>query len=281
MKVMGVKQNLSTAYHPQTDGQTERVNQGLEAYLRVYVDYAQDDWSEWLPMAEFAYNNADHSSTGMSPFYANYGFHPRLEVSAIEGSDEPLTEDFARVYIEDLRKTQAEAAQAISVALKSHKQHYDRKRKEAPPYKEGDLVFLSAENIKTTRPSKKLADKQLGPFKITEGVSPHAVRLDLPASMGRTHSVFGVNLLEPAKEDTISPRAQDPPQPVITKDTQKWEVEEICDSRKRKRRLEYQVRWKGYQGKLDEYTWESASNLKNAPELMAAFHRAYPKKPKP
>ena len=74
--LLGVRSNLSTAYHPETDGQTERTNQILEQYLRIYVNYEQNDWINLLPLAEFAYNNTTQSATGMSPFFANLSFHP-------------------------------------------------------------------------------------------------------------------------------------------------------------------------------------------------------------
>jgi hypothetical protein len=73
---LGIEQNLSTAYHPQTDGQTERINQEVEAYLRAFINYRQNDWSKWLPTAEFQYNNKVHSGTKHSPFFLNYGLHP-------------------------------------------------------------------------------------------------------------------------------------------------------------------------------------------------------------
>ena len=75
---LGIKRNPSTAYHPQTDSQTERVNQEMEQYLRLYISYRQDDWAEWLPMVEFAHNNRQHSSTGKSPFFVNLGRHPDI-----------------------------------------------------------------------------------------------------------------------------------------------------------------------------------------------------------
>jgi hypothetical protein len=75
-KLVGITGNLSTAYHPQTDRQTERMNQEIEQYLRVFVNYRQSDWAEWLACAEFSYNDKIQSSTGFSPFYVNYGRHP-------------------------------------------------------------------------------------------------------------------------------------------------------------------------------------------------------------
>jgi len=74
----GIEQNPLTAYHPQKDGQTERVNQEMEQYLRLYISYQQDDWAKWLPMAEFAHNNRQHLSTGKSPFFVNLGKHPNI-----------------------------------------------------------------------------------------------------------------------------------------------------------------------------------------------------------
>jgi len=73
---LGVEGNRSTAFHPQSDGQTERVNQTLEQYLRIYCDNHQDDWAQLLPLAEFVYNNTQSASTKVSPFFANYGYHP-------------------------------------------------------------------------------------------------------------------------------------------------------------------------------------------------------------
>ena len=75
-KLLNIEGNFSTAHHPQTDGQTERTNQEIEQYLRIYVNHHQNDWAEWLPIAEFSYNNKIQSSTGQSPFLTLYGYHP-------------------------------------------------------------------------------------------------------------------------------------------------------------------------------------------------------------
>jgi len=76
LRLLDIRPRMSTAFHPQTDGQTERLNQTIEAYLRAFVSQEQDNWVSLLPMAEFAYNNSVTIGNGMSPFYANYGFHP-------------------------------------------------------------------------------------------------------------------------------------------------------------------------------------------------------------
>src|SRR5882724_13366750 len=92
-EILGIKPHLSTAFHPQTEGQTKRVNQNLEQYLRLYTTYMQDDWATMLDIAEFQYNNNVHSSTGMTPFFANYGFHPCISPSAIEKTTVPVAEE--------------------------------------------------------------------------------------------------------------------------------------------------------------------------------------------
>jgi len=98
-QLLSIKANLSTTYHPETDGQTEQVNQILEQYLWVYVNYQQDDWVNLLPLAEFVYNNTSHSATMVTPFFANKGFHPKLEVSL-----EPVVSDTAHQVATDLKE---------------------------------------------------------------------------------------------------------------------------------------------------------------------------------
>ncbi|KAG0161705.1 hypothetical protein PDIDSM_4973 [Penicillium digitatum] len=143
---------LSTAYHPETDGQTERANAVLEQYLRAYVSYLQDDWSEWLPLAEFTANSHYPESTRVSPFYANYGFHPASE----------LTE-----YVR---------AEILSAQAR-YEEQTNRHRAPARRYRPGQLVWLNARNIRTLRPQKKLDWKNLGPFKVLEAISAHAYKL--------------------------------------------------------------------------------------------------------
>jgi len=93
-RLLGIQTTPSTAYHPQTDGQTERVNQEIEQYLRLFVNHRQDDWVEWLPLAEFTHNNRIQASTRQTPFMLNYGQHPRLGVEPIRATKIELVEDF-------------------------------------------------------------------------------------------------------------------------------------------------------------------------------------------
>jgi hypothetical protein len=92
-ELLGTKINLSSAFHPQSDGQTKRVNQVLEQYLRCFVNYQQDDWVDLLPLAEFTYNNTVHAATKHTPFFANYRYHPRFNIEPPVSADVPAAED--------------------------------------------------------------------------------------------------------------------------------------------------------------------------------------------
>lgn len=275
-QLLNIKLNHSTAYHPETDGQTERTNQTLESYLRMYTNYQQDDWADLLPIAEFAYNNAPHSATQTSPFFANYGYNPRATLSLDVAVADPTAHDFSK----SLTELHTYCREQVAVAQAQYQVPADRRRLPAPEIAIGDLVWLNAKNITTRRPSKKLDHKRLGPFPVTHKVSSHAFRLGLPEGMRFLHPVFHISLLEPHHTNTIPNRIQPPPLPVEVDDHTEYEVANILDSRRRRRRLEYLVQWRGYENTAESATWEVAENVANSPNLIAAFHAAYPTKPR-
>jgi transposase InsO family protein len=274
-QALKIQQALSTAYHPETDGQTERINQILETYLRHYVNYEQDDWFRYLPLAEFAYNNATHSSTTMSPFFANKGFHPTLDIEITGISDKR-----AAVEASKLNDLHRHAKEEIAKAIEHYKETNDRHRIEAPNYRVGDLVMLSTKNIRTTRPTKKFAERRLGPFKIAQVISPLAMKLDLPKDLSAIHPVFHVSLLEPAPSDNIRGRRQPPPDPVEILDELQWEVKSILDSKIVRRNVQYLVEWLGFEDDDNErQTWQPWQNLEGSKDLLRDFHRRCPDKP--
>ena len=149
-----IQTKLSTAYHPQTDGQTERLNQNIEQYLRLFVSQRQNNWPEWIACAEFAYNNKVHSATKVSPFYANYGRHPRMGIEPWRAGKSELAKEFA----EQMKEIHEEAGAALSKACDDMTCYADQHRGSAPKYKIGDKVWLSTKDIKINRPSRKLAE---------------------------------------------------------------------------------------------------------------------------
>lgn len=271
--LLKIKRNLSTAFHPETDGQTERVNQVLEQYLRMYVNYHQDDWDTWLPMAEFAYNNAEHSSSKQSPFFTIYGRHPRFDTIQVKDSRP------ADQLVSIIKQTQDQLKVELNQAVKRFKSYADNKRIKPPEFTVGDSVWLSSKHIKSTRPTKKLSERWLGPFKIIEKIGLSSFKLQLPSQWKSVHPVFHVSLLEPLQDSAIKGRHQPPPSPVEVEDHEEFEVSQILDSKFRYGKLHYLVEWKGYYDSGNQTTWEPASNLANSQELVRDFHKLYPNKP--
>ena len=161
---MKVKRRLSTAFHPQTDRQTERQNQTLEHYLRVYCCEQQDDWAELLPVAEFAYMQSQHKTLGCSPFYTIYGYHPTLKLTTKDGAPTgEVPEAKERVKkIHKLRKLLSKRWQSLA---ESQAKTYNKKH-QPQTFQERDLVMLSAKNLKMKKPNRKLSNKVIGPFRI-------------------------------------------------------------------------------------------------------------------
>ncbi|QRV77028.1 Retrotransposable element Tf2 protein [Ceratobasidium sp. AG-Ba] len=264
---LGINPKFSTAFHPETDGITERTNQWLEGFLRSLCNYRQDNWVRWLPIAEFCHNNQVNSATGKTAFETIYGLHPRwdlvdLEVNAPNAAD------------------MADSMQEIWDEVIASMEFY--RSKESDPkreYKVGDKVWVVGQNITTRRPSKKLDNKKLGPFVISEKISSHAYRLELPTTM-RTHNVFHINLLAPFTEDKDFHRRQARPPPIVTEEgEEEYEVDHVVAWEQRKNGLYYQIRWKGYDPIED--TMERAEKIAGLPQIMEDLLRRHPKAPLP
>jgi len=163
-KALGIKRRMSTAYHPQTDEQTERTNHVQEGHLRNFVNYDQDDCYQLLPLAELAYNNSATNAHRLTPFYANYGFHPQTEWMTEGEAQNPG----ANLYSDWMKGVHEKAHQALDQTREAMKKYDDRKAIEQPDLKVGDQVMLNAKNIRTKRPSKKLGLRLYGEFKILE-----------------------------------------------------------------------------------------------------------------
>ena len=193
-EMLGIKTKLSTVFHPQTDGQTERMNQELEQYLRMFIDHQQDHWPEWLGTAEFAYNNKVHAGTKVSPFEANSGQNPRMGFKLRKKGKFEEAEKFAK----RMKEVQEEAKAALGKAQEDMRQYADRHREEAVGYKVGDLVLLSTKDLKwqmVGRHSEKLVKQFVGPYKIKAIISSNVVELELPATI-KIHLVVNVSWIK-------------------------------------------------------------------------------------
>jgi len=227
LQCLGIQSDLTTAYHPQSNGQTERANQEIEKYLRLYVSRRQEDWVEHLPLAEFTINSRVHSAHNRSPFEVVYGYTPSFnlpigKVSGIRGVDNRMAK-LAEV------KTDVEAALRIEKA--HQKEEFERGKRKAHSFSVDDFVWLNGKDIKHKVASRKLGDIQLGPYKVVEKIGDLDYKLDLPRSMSRIHPVFHVDKLNPWKGNDINGILPPPPEPVELDDELEYEVHEILDSR--------------------------------------------------
>ncbi|MBW0460758.1 hypothetical protein O181_000473 [Austropuccinia psidii MF-1] len=155
---LGIKPTPSTTYHPQTDGQTEHMNQTLEEYLRHFCGYRQDDWADLLPMAELCLNNSTAASTGFSPFFLWQGYHPRVN-AFLTTSLVPAVD----AYITLLEQTQSEAAASLSRARELQARYYGRGRRPGDVFQPSDRVLLSRRCISSLRPSSNHVYPKLHP----------------------------------------------------------------------------------------------------------------------
>jgi len=268
--LLGIQTKLSTAYHPQTDGQMERINQELEQYLRVFINHRQEQWPDWLEMAEFAYNNKIHVATKTLPFKANYGQNPRMGFERRrKGKYEA-----AGKFVEKMKKIQEEAKAVLGKAQEEMKKFGDRRRGKREKYKVGDLVLLSTKDLKWQmkgKKSEKLTERFMGPYKVKGIISSNAIELELPNSI-KIHPVVNVSRVRLYKSQ-VKGQKKIPPKPVIIEEEEEFEVEKILNKRMVRRKEKFLVRWKDYT--VGEDTWENRENLENAKELVEEFEREH------
>jgi len=230
----------STAWHPQTDRQTERVNQELDQFLRLFVNEQQDDWYDLLPIAEFQHNNHVHSATQQPPFLLDMGRIPRM---GFEPRQDPSSLETVNEFTKRMESATEEAKSAIHKAQEDMTRYYNRRRSLAPVFKPGDRVYLDTSDIRMTRLSPKLSHRRLGPFEIECQVRPLVYRLKLPHRLRQLHPVFNMVKLSAAPDDPIPGRKpQAPPPPIVIDGEPEWEVEEVLDSRWHRRRFQFLIK---------------------------------------
>ena len=260
---LGIQQNLSTAFHPQTDGLSERKNQWIEQYLRLVTSASPEDWTHWLALATAVHNNRRNSTTDLSPNQILLGY----DLSLIPSRNTTSNNDLVEKHMEILLERRAQAIDAINQSAKQDQGGISK-------YKIGDQVWLEATHLKLRHQKTKLAPKHYGPFTVTKEISPVAYQIKLPTSWG-IHNVFHASLLSPYHETpAFGPNFSHPP-PDLIGGEEEYEVERILNHRRhgRSRRLQYFIKWKGYPE--SDNTWEPADQI-HAPDLLKAYHQSNP-----
>jgi len=266
-KILGTRSVFSTAYHPQTDGQTERVNRIVEDMLRHYVSPTQHDWDVHVPAAQFAYNNAYQESVRTTPFRLVYGEDPIEPFAVISGTTFPSANRFARKLQDDLA-----LAKRNLIEAQDRQRTYANQGRRHVEYEVGEEILLSTKNIRWKHPgTKKFLPRFIGPFKILARIGAVAYRLELPDEY-TIHNVFHVSLLKPYhKGVNVAPS---PPPDWIDGD---WEYEVECILMHREKKAahhapkkEYLVKWKGYGPERN--SWEPEAGLiEHAQEVVQEY----------
>jgi transposase InsO family protein len=278
---LGIKLRMSTAYHPQSDGQAEKANATLETFLKAYIAQLKSpkQWSRLLPLAEFTYNAAKHKAIGMSPFEADIGYIPRLPLDLLAPDPRTPASKPGREYAEQLvkivrmlRERMEETQLAMVSEANEHRQPH--------PFRVGDTVFLDTRllpvgyaNVNSaandSANSRKFQHPYAGPFTLLKKVGENAFVLDIPAHW-RLHPVFNVSRLKLSRVDHT--REHPPPPPLRSTAAVEYEVEIITNHRgSTAKDLKYLVKWVGY----PDPTWEPLANLRGSSnELLGEYHAA-------
>ncbi|KAJ9518796.1 hypothetical protein QJQ45_026090, partial [Haematococcus lacustris] len=267
MRRCGSKPALSSSYHPQSDGQTERYNRVLEEMLRHYISPTQSDWPDYLALAEFAVNNSWQESIQSTPFLVNTGQSP-VTVGLRDlpyGGRCPSAHAFTRWWQDAVAN-----ARKCMAAAQSRQSAYANKARRDVEYKVGQKVLLSTKNLKL-KPGKarKLIPRYVGPFEILLLVGAVAVKLDLPASMSRLHPVFHVSLIKPYTGTDVGFM---PPPVTWMDETPVYYVERLLDHKgvKDNKAGFYLVQWEGYDSTHN--TWEPRSYLTGCDKVLAEYN---------
>ena len=272
---LGTTLTMSTAYHPQTDGQTERANRTLEELLRSRINFKQNDWDEHLAAAELAVNNAVQASTGYSPFYLNFGHEVQLPLDQAIAGLRPTSNPVAADRISRLKADLDRARSNIEKAQQRQAKYADQHRREVT-FSVGDEVLLSTEHLRMVGSDKrtpKFTFKYLGPFKVKRVVNDNAYELDLPEPL-KIYPVFNTNRLKVYRDGSnlfpSRPRTDVRPPPETSEDgAEEYHVESILASRGSGPRAQFLVKWVGYPDW--ESTWMKRSQLTHAQETLAEF----------
>ena len=276
-RLLGTKLKLSTAYHPQTDGQTENANQWIDQRLRPFVNAFQDNWSKLIHAVDYAAAALPHDSTGLSSFQVELGYQPRMDIDWSRPKDTITVSEHIRKARQDARQQIRRIHEAwewckAQIAKAQEKQQVQANKHRRPvDFAVQDKVWVSTKNWTSERPSQKLGYQNEGPYEIIEQVG-HSFRLKLPDG-NKQHDVFAPDLLRKDPGNPLPGQRQEPPLPIVYNEQLEWEVDHVLHSRRKYHKLQYQVKWTGVD---HDPVFYDAESFKGSPHKIKAFHDQYP-----
>jgi hypothetical protein len=194
LQLLGIDAGLTTAYHPQANGMTERMNAEVVKYLQLFCDQRQDNWAPLLPMAEFVINSREVAARKNTPFEVQYGYRPNFTIPARRATPFPSIAQ----CLEHLRKARKDTKAAMRMAKEQLCSDNNTRAHRLHVFAKGDKVWLDAKDIDVHQPLKKLGPKRLGPFTVVKRVGDLNYQLALPPLL-KLHDVFHVDRLSPWK----------------------------------------------------------------------------------
>ena len=269
--LLGATVSLTSGYHPQSNGQTEHLNQEHETGLRCLVSQNPASWSKHLIWVEYAHNTLLCSSSRLSPFQCTYGYQPPLFPALEEGVSVPS----AQGLIQRCRRIFTGAHQVLLRSSAWFKRAADGRRSVAHSYRKGQMVWLSSKDLPLRVESGRLAPHFVGPFPVSKVINPAVVRLKLPRSL-RVHPTFHVARIKLVMESPLVPASRPPLPPWFINGGPAFTVKRLLAFQRRGRGHQYLVDWKGYGP--EERSWVSSSNIMD-PTLIQDFHRRHPNQP--
>lgn len=260
---LGTTTSLSSGFHPESNGQTERLNQDLETTLRCMTANNPTTWSQFIMWAEYAHNSLCSSATGMSPFECQFGYSPPL----FPEQEVEVAVPSALQFVRRCRRTWKKARLKLLKVSQQYQHQANRRRRPAPNLRPGQRVWLSTRNIPLRVDSRKLSQKFIGPFKIARKVNPVTYKLYLPKSL-KINPTFHVSLLKPVLSSPFFVTGKPPP-PRFVGGQAVYTVRRILDTRKVRKTRQYLVDWEGYGP--EERSWVLAKDILD-PRLIRDFH---------
>jgi hypothetical protein len=279
-QALKINVKLSTAFHLETNEQSEIANQEMKRYLRSYCNYQQDDWSEWLFMTEFASNAATSAFIELFAFMTNYEFEPRMSF------DSPKSETSNRLSVKERVLTQKTITiiekmkniwdfikKKLANTQEMQKKYADRHRTFSSEYKLEDMIWLFIKNIRIERSFRKLNHKWIESYKIKK-LLKDVCQLDLSLSM-KIHDTFHISLLRLAATDLLTDQIQSSSFSIVIDEEEEYEVNDILDSRYHYERLQYKVVWTDHSS---DRAWYSAENFEHFKNILKNYHQRYSEK---